>query len=387
MKRIVYLGVVAVVLAVGALAAIDRANAGKPAPPPPLPPVRYQIQFWDVPNPAGGGQINGMNNLGQAVGYYYLPDGARHAFLYDPAVDPDTAIDLHDVISLLGGGTLFPGWVAASGIDVNDFGVIVGSLVPASDPSDPNFRKGFVLDTATWTVSPLPDDDWSYSFPNAINENGDIAGRYRRPDGTWDAYFMPADGGATLLLGSVQDTRIYLNNPSGARSAQVAGELSNGTPFRWTTGTGVEIISGINSPSVEGLNDSGTICGSTYTKVGKGSSARYPYRYNTSLQVLSSGKGYARSINSAGDLLNLGPWDLHEGMDTQRLYYDAWGFLNPDNLIDTTDADSTRWFARKRFGLSHLTDRDATTFGTICGQLTDMDDSSSFFLLTPVPFP
>lgn len=384
MQRITMFSLALALTVSGAAPLIECAQAGKPGGggEPTLPPVRYQIQFWDVPNPPGGGQVNGMNNLGQAVGYYYLPDGARHAFLYDPAVDPDTAIDLHDVISLLGGGTLFPGWVAASGIDINDFGMIVGYLVPAGDPWNPDFRKGFVLDTANWTLSPLPDDDWNYSYPNAINENGDIAGQYRRPDGTWDAYFTPADGGATLLLGqSVQNTRIYLNNPSGTRSAQVAGQLSNGTPFRWTIGAGVEIISGINSPSVEGFNDSGTICGSTYTKVGKGSSARYPYRYNTALQILSGGKGYGKSINSAGDLLN----PLVGG--GAHLYHDTWGFLNPDDLIDATDTDSTTWFARRQFSLTHLTDRDDTTFGAICGQLTEMDLSSSFFLLTPVPVP
>lgn len=346
--------------------------------------MRYEIHFWDVPNSGINAQINGMNNVGQAVGYYYLPDGARHAFLYDPAVDPDTAIDLHDVIALLDGGTLFPGWVAVSGVDVNDFGLVVGYLAPAGDPWDPNFRKGFIFDTASWTVSPLPDDDWSYSTPNAINENGDIAGLYRRPDGTGEPYFMPANGGPTLLLGQSKTTnsRIYLNNPSGTRSAQVAGQLAtNGAPFRWTTGAGVEVIFGINSPSVEGLNDSGTICGSTSTKVGKGSSARYPYRYSASLEILSSGSLWGTSINSAGDLLN-------PRLSTYYIYHDSWGFLKIDDLIAASDPNAPIWFNRQRMSLAQLSDRDPlTAFGMISGSLTRADGSATQFLLTPASNP
>ena len=35
-----------------------------------------------------------MNNYGQVVGYYFDTEGKTRAFLYDPAIDPDWAIDL-----------------------------------------------------------------------------------------------------------------------------------------------------------------------------------------------------------------------------------------------------------------------------------------------------
>src|SRR5262245_50063027 len=40
--------------------------AAKPAPPPPLPPVRYHIQYWDLPTPipTKNFAMNAMNNLG-----------------------------------------------------------------------------------------------------------------------------------------------------------------------------------------------------------------------------------------------------------------------------------------------------------------------------------
>lgn len=61
------------------------ASAGKPTPP--LPPVRYQIQFFDMPDPAGAGALYGSNNVGQCVGYFEDSNGVKRAFLYDPAVD------------------------------------------------------------------------------------------------------------------------------------------------------------------------------------------------------------------------------------------------------------------------------------------------------------
>ena len=62
--------------------------AGKPAPPPPLPHMRYQVQFWNAPNPGGGVYINQMNNHGQVVGWYILADGEQHGFLYTPRSTP-----------------------------------------------------------------------------------------------------------------------------------------------------------------------------------------------------------------------------------------------------------------------------------------------------------
>jgi hypothetical protein len=303
-----------------------------------------------------------------------LPDGEKHAFLYNPAIDPVEAIDLQVAI---GSDPVLDGWVIASATDINDYGVIVGYLEPAGSVSDPNFRRGYVLDTSAWTISLLPDDRWAYSAPRRVNENGDIAGVYRNPDQTWGVYFIPATGTEVLLLGRNVQDNIFLNNPVESSPAQVAGQLSDGTPFRWTTGETPEIISGISSPSVEGINDSGTICGSTLAK-----RTRYPMRYKTSLEILSGADGWGCSINSAGDLV------VNSLVTTRnRLYHNEWGFLNLDDLIDRNDPDAPAWLSRSIYGfeLVGLSDRDDTDFGWVSGRLTFAEGGATFFLLTPVP--
>jgi len=63
-------------------------------------PIKYQIQFWDVPT-GGTPSIRGTNNLGQTVGEFDLPDGdpntpdTLHAYLYDPAAFASTVRNLH----------------------------------------------------------------------------------------------------------------------------------------------------------------------------------------------------------------------------------------------------------------------------------------------------
>ena len=70
---------------------------GKPpkGDPPELPPVRYQIQFFEMPHQVTtGGFTNDFNNLGQVVGRYDF-NGDRHAYLYDPGTA--VAVDLNDI--------------------------------------------------------------------------------------------------------------------------------------------------------------------------------------------------------------------------------------------------------------------------------------------------
>ena len=319
------------------------------------------------------------------MGYYSLPDGSKHAFLYDPAGNSTTAIDLHEAILLL--GVAPDGWVSTSATDINDDGVIVGYLEPSV--WDPNFRRGYRLDTRNWTISLLPDDDWSYSFPRRINEDGDIAGLYRNLDQTWGVYSIRALDTTVLLLGQNVQQNIHLNNSVEGRAAQVAGLLTDGTPFRWTTGAAgtLELISGIPSSSVAGINDSGTIGGSTYTKVLKGGSARYALRYSTTLEILPSANKAAVSINSAGDLA------IQYFAEPSFLYHDSWGFLKLDDLIDLSDPDAPAWFSRNGTQLVGLSDRIATTtngdakteFGRASGNIVLADGNAMHFLLTPVP--
>jgi hypothetical protein len=400
---------------VGATVLLDaQAWAGKPAPPTPTPvnptSIVYQIQFWDLPS-GGSGRTNGTNNWGEAVGYEYLPDDTidHHAFLYDAPIDPSrdsaTAIDLHEAM----GSKAPAGWVIASATDINDQGVIVGYLSPDGSDVDIYHRRGYVLDThlstnvSLWTIQLLPEIG-SSSFPKAINEQGDIAGVYLVLDENlnvhWDAFVIPAAGTPVSLLGQyANESSICMNNAVLDRGAQVAGVLSDGRAFRWTypwtpppgQPAPVVILAGVNRPDVAGINDSGTIGGTAYTKVSKGGSTFCPMRYDTTLQILSGVQGFAQSINSAADLL------VHYGSGPGYLYHDSWKFLKLDDLIDPADSDAPAWFSRNinGFYLQRLSDRivttengDATTrFGLVSGDIVLADGSFKCFLLTPVPKP
>ncbi len=377
-----------------------QAWAGKPVPPtPPLvnpTPIKYQIQFWDVPVGTGTPQIYGTNNLGQTVGRYYV-DGTSHAFLYDPAAtDPTTAFDLHIAI---GSDPVLEGWVIASATDINDDGVIVGYLIQGPLPFDQAFRRGYVLDThasldvSTWTLSLLPTDDWSY--PQQINEHGDIAGVYNNPDQTYDVYFIPASGAPVSLLGqSVPNGRIYMNNPDpvAGRAAQIAGRLSDGRAFRWTTSSATPVIFNLDIPSVYGINDFGTICGSTRatfsSNKGKTSTGTYAMRYDgTQLDIWSNMPGYAHSITSAGDLV-VSP---QSGIP-RYVYHDSWGFVRLDALIDPNDLYAIAWSSGGLIDINVITDcinpdllgDDKTKIGLVSGVLVLANGNSVGYLLTPV---
>ncbi len=390
-----------------------QAWAGKPAPPPVNPTsILYQIQFWDLAS-GGSGRLNGANNWGEGVGYEYRQDTAvkLHAFLYDAPIDastdPTTAIEIHGEMKLhqselFDFGGILHGWVIASATDINDQGVIVGYLFPDGSEVDIYHRRGYVLDTHLstnvddWTIELLPEIGNSpSSFPKTINEQGDIAGVYLVLDENlnvrWDAFVIPAAGTPVSLLGQyVNESTICMNNPvTGGRAAQVAGVLSDGRAFRWTTTgvpTPVEILSGVDRPDVKGINDSGTIGGTTLVK-----RTRCPMRYRTAPEILSGVQGFSKSINSADDLL------VQNGNLPGYLYHDSWKFVKLDDLIDPTDSDTATWFSRNTNGfyLKHLSDRiattangvDATRFGLVSGDIVLADGSFKCFLLTPVPKP
>jgi hypothetical protein len=230
---------------------------------------------------------------------------------------------------------------------------------------------------------------WSFSRPQRINESGDIAGVYRKTDSTWGAYFIPAVSGVVVELRdqNVGSTGMEMNNPDpgAGRAAQVV-VMSDGEAYCWTTSSDTsDILSGLTSPLVEGINDSGTIGGSTLVK-----RTRYPMRYNASLenplQILSGVSGYGRHINSAGDLV------VATSSATYYLYHDSWNYLKVDALIDPNDLHAAAWFARKQYGLFGFTDRiitdsskgDETEFGLLSGTLTNPDSTGVNFLLIPV---
>ncbi len=133
-----------------------------------------------------------------------------------------------------------------------------------------------------------------------------------------------------------------MNNPDpvAGRAAQVAGLLSDGTAFCWTTSSDVpKILSGLISPSVTGINDFGTICGAT--KLSKSVTSipcvtTRPWR--PSCREWRAGPCH---INSAGDLAVMG------SIPKYYLYHDSWGFVKLDALIDPDDPNAAAWLSSK----------------------------------------
>ena len=299
-------------------------------------------------------------------------------------------------------GILF-GWVIASATDINDQGVIVGYLFPG--PYNPDVSLGYVLDTkylspdvSSWTFRLLPPVALSsFSRPRRINEYGDIAGAYRKPDLTFGAYFISGVSGEVVELPNQNVDRysLYMNNPDpdAGRAAQVVGNLSSVEPFCWTTGQPgrFEILP---FRSAEGINDSGTISGSIYTRLGKGPASTYPLRYNAfrepPLEILPDVKGWGRYINSAGDLV------IHNNDPRPYLYHDSWKSLKVDALIDPNDRNAAAWFSSgSAVTVCGFTDRvitdpskgEETEFGLMSGQFQYLVPTNGVvnFLLIPVP--
>lgn len=345
-----------------------------------LPKVRYQIQLWSTPG-GGTGFINDMNTQGQVIGWYKTSSGEKRAYLYDPSVNLTQAIDLNTI------ATPPTGWVIASAVGINDFGMIVGYLEPVG--TDGTIRAGYILDisAASPVLQPIPDSEWSNTLPRAINEDGDILGLYVNANGFYGAYiYNPAEDPLPVDLGIELQHAEYcaINNSTATRGPQIALQIRDGSnagiATRWTRAGGFETpLPGTNT-SVRDINDSGMICGGTTAKLGKGPLQTYPFRYTNSLEILASpGLLAASRINSAGDLLvgNL-------------MYREGTGFLKLDDLIDRTDPDAALWFSASSGSTwpSEMNDRIAgPEFGQLAGAHTLSTGVQFNYLLTPVSIP
>jgi hypothetical protein len=230
--------------------------------------------------------------------------------------------------------------------------------------------------------------DWVSHYAYRVNDNGDILGVYENDDGSSGLYFYnPNDPNSPYFLDGVQ-TLNQLNNPVGDRPAQVAGTFAGAAqaPFRWTPQTNtLETFGSLTTygGGIYGLNDAGTLCGSTQVVTGKPArTTTYPFRLNASLQLLSNAYGiWGESINSSGDVL------LSPGGGIYRNDWSAYGnYADINKLVVGTSADLTFWASALSRELSRMNDRGLlSNAGQIAGRLL-YDNGNAFqpFLLTPV---
>ena len=363
---------------------VAQLEAGKPKPPPPPPPpVLYGIQFWRTPAPFTAFDLRGSNNLGQVVGSSYVPNaGPFHGFLYDPSLngDPTLAVDLN----ALGIAGIPDGWLIRSGQGINDDGVVVGSLQP-TDLSDT--RMGFILDTkvAPLTLEPLPNPPRSsYWYCRAINNFGDVLVGYRN-DTTGAAgvkiyHRATSQWGADAGVNVADIEGVVLSN-----NGQVA--LCTSVPTRWTPSTGrLEPIPG-TSTGASGINDVGTVCGGTYVQVSVHPSRYqlYPYRYTTSMQVLTSAPSPRPRWISTRTAIWFAMQTAPARIRSYVYHNDLASFYDVDTLIDPNDAtDAAIWSTRTGGFPAGITNRIGTTgFGGLVGTLFAADHSYLGYLLTP----
>jgi hypothetical protein len=332
------------------------------------------------------------NNLGQAVGNYYPTPGVTRGFFYDPAIDPSVSTDLND-LDIAG---MPEGWAIQSAEGLNDRGGIVGILAPSvGSPEDPSLRRGFILDMTAEppALLPLPNLGSDRSYGTCINDNGDVVGVYDIGDGRYDAYFWHsglyddpmAPPAPVLTLGQiVHPGFISMNNAIGGQPAQVAGNLLISSAlrgFRWTPEQPLfEAFQQLDGDvsTVHDINDSGTLGGWIFAKLSKKPGRQYPFRFHTSLELLTgSDAGRAWGINNDGDLAAF-------TSDTAYYYHNTLGFLKLTSLIDPNDPNAAIWSTARVNNARQVTNRDGTGFGSVSGGLRRGDNDAHLnYLLTP----
>lgn len=156
--------------------------------------------------------INASGNVGQVVGYYYLPNSYfSHGFLIEGLV-VYSSID-------------YPGALSTIATGINNSGQIVGSWADSNGNS-----HGFLLDSNTCTAYCSFDyPGGTQTSPNGINDAGQIVGNYEDANQVGHGFmYYRGNGGKFYSIdypGTVDDTIAYGINGDGT----IAGSYFNST--------------------------------------------------------------------------------------------------------------------------------------------------------------
>jgi uncharacterized membrane protein len=119
----------------------------------------------------------GINPSGDIVGRYQTADRKYHGFLLSAAGN-FTSLDV-------------PGATATSAFGINPDGDIVGGYCspgPCPAPVQSGLNHGFLLHSGTYSSIDFPGAVLTQAWK--INAAGEVAGRYKSPDGGWHAFLM-----------------------------------------------------------------------------------------------------------------------------------------------------------------------------------------------------
>ena len=270
-----------------------------------------------------------VSDNGAVTGASILPNGVTHAFLWTATTG------MQDLGSILGGQSL--------AFSINDNGEVAG----ISSTPDGTITHAFFWSQQTGSIDIGPLSGYSYSQPNALSDNGEIAGVEWSQNGPTSGFSwtltnglqpLPNLGGSTTAPiaindseqmagvssyaegnwhaalwasdGNIQDLGTLAGDNSSRASyinasGHVAGQSwgANTRIFFWTPANGMTDIGTIGTPqtSLGGLNNRDQIVGNDSGKAKGG--GLYLWSPALGLQKISAGSAHPIALNDAGQFL------------------------------------------------------------------------------------
>ncbi len=347
---------------------------------PPSAPVEYQLTLFGAADQTT--VVFNMNGSGTVVGYTVDTNNVQNAMVWQAG---SGVVNLNHVANVP------EGWVLTSARGINESGQIAGTAQNLSTSQLVAFRYDPTLGDAE-LMQTFNDDDHPAAWNDPINEAGDVV------------YYQ----NSTSVSGPdvIYQCRVFVDTADG----QLFDVLVDGSwatainDRRQVVGTGAFRLSLGATPEntyeveyfddlgeIQNINNSGYFPSSTQRKK-RGSYLLSAIRYSTSVEVLQQDDSVGVAINSVthnsnGELTSKG--DVIGSISSSNgafLHMDEYGYFDLDDLITGLPADLDQWLLSDYVFAKHITDRDATGFGTICGWISTADGERGF-VLSPVPSP
>jgi probable HAF family extracellular repeat protein len=296
--------------------------------------------------------VNSINDGGQVVGWYETADGSRYAFLYDHGVSTEL-------------GTLGGNYTVTKSI--NNHGQIVGVSYAGTNHGF-IFENGVMRDLAP---------NGPILYPNAINDDGQIAGYTSTPRA------VLFSNGTAIDLGTPSG---YLSFAQGINNrGQVVGNYdrprvggAETRAFLYSAGKLIDIgtlygnaFLEVPFTSAESINEQGQIVGRGTTASEDTHAFLYSGGVMRDLGTLGARASTAYSINNVGDIV--GEF-VNTPIDRRAFIYRDGLITDLNDLIEPGSGWTVQWA------------RDINDFGQIAAVGLN-DGASHALLLTPVPEP
>jgi probable HAF family extracellular repeat protein len=287
--------------------------------PPPTPSVRHYTVLDLPPLPgAGAAQAQGLNSVGDVVGYSVGSDGHAHAVIWKSGVPQDLgtadsfamAVNASDQVAgyALSGSTphaflwqsgandlgTLPGFDSSISTGINDAGTIVGVSFSYQNPAS---QQGF-----SWTAASGMQPILGASSALAIR-GSQIAGM------DYSNHAAIFDNGQTSDLGALVDTSVSTSVNSSGHAAGLSGTRAF---FFDSTMHDLGLRDDWTLASATGVNDSNVVIGSGSAPGG----VSHPFAWTSTFglndldTLIPSGSGWtmetATGINTKGQICGMG---------------------------------------------------------------------------------